>query len=728
MTLDDKTGVVVDKEKFVEQALKSKQLITHETFAQKYFKKRYLALLLGWVVLIWLLMLAPSMQTRGFVTFEPYDILGIEDGATEIQIKRAYRKLAMMWHPDKHPQNKEEAESKFTLIAKAYAALTDPRVKANMQRFGNPDGLRQGQSMTYGLPEFFSSKDYELVILIFYFLLFIVVPPALGYMWWRKSSQFHDTGVMNQTIGWYAGALNEHMAFNYIIEPFAIAAEFRKFNEQSPDKIEELKRLLNGQLREFTKHKYDKIYYIMLTSVVLHAHMQRVAIGDMLKSELNYILSQVHSLAHVLLELSRSNRFFKPAMGAIDLMQNATQAVWSKDSPLLQLPHITAEDAAKLRKKGIETIADFRAYPRAGTIKILGCSEAQYEAMAAHAKVLPVLQVEATVGVPDADDIRVDDIVEVTAQITRREDNFINETDVFGGRRTDAGSKKAKKALSTEEKAQRREELRQKIENWDIVKAPATVSKQGQAPLVLSDRFPHSRRETWYVMLVYVEAKAKREVIVDMRTLRSLDDCDEVKFLMRAPETPGRYAYELHVRSDAYVGCDVVKRITMQVDPVMPAGGARRRETAATSKATVEEVGEDEEEGEEGEFEEEDDFDDEEEEEEVVAAPGKWYYLGASSFLEFVLNMVLLSTMAYFAYNYLHNKGLWQRYFEPVLNRIWARAGPTVMAVHEATSPVTGPVVGVVTMALNRFLGVDVDLPMEVKMDKLNRARSKGLF
>eukprot|EP00079_Xenopus_tropicalis_P030098 XP_012825839.1 PREDICTED: dnaJ homolog subfamily B member 2 isoform X1 [Xenopus tropicalis] len=54
-----------------------------------------------------------------------YDILGVPRNASQDDIKRAYRKLALRWHPDKNPDNKEHAERKFKDIAEAYEVLSD---------------------------------------------------------------------------------------------------------------------------------------------------------------------------------------------------------------------------------------------------------------------------------------------------------------------------------------------------------------------------------------------------------------------------------------------------------------------------------------------------------------------------------------------------------------------------------------------------------------------------
>lgn len=51
-----------------------------------------------------------------------YNILKVNRHATDEDIKKAYRKLAMTWHPDKNPTNKQEAEAKFKQISEAYEA------------------------------------------------------------------------------------------------------------------------------------------------------------------------------------------------------------------------------------------------------------------------------------------------------------------------------------------------------------------------------------------------------------------------------------------------------------------------------------------------------------------------------------------------------------------------------------------------------------------------------
>lgn len=64
-----------------------------------------------------------------------YSILGVEKSASEKELKTAFRKKAMQYHPDKNPDNKE-AEDKFKELNKAYEVLKDPQKRAQYDRFG----------------------------------------------------------------------------------------------------------------------------------------------------------------------------------------------------------------------------------------------------------------------------------------------------------------------------------------------------------------------------------------------------------------------------------------------------------------------------------------------------------------------------------------------------------------------------------------------------------------
>ncbi|MBF0308425.1 MAG: molecular chaperone DnaJ [Magnetococcales bacterium] len=71
-----------------------------------------------------------------------YELLGVPRNADEAQLKQAYRKLAMQYHPDRNPGNKD-AEAKFKEINQAYEVLKDPQKRSVYDQFGHA-GLNQG--------------------------------------------------------------------------------------------------------------------------------------------------------------------------------------------------------------------------------------------------------------------------------------------------------------------------------------------------------------------------------------------------------------------------------------------------------------------------------------------------------------------------------------------------------------------------------------------------------
>ena len=70
-----------------------------------------------------------------------YEVLGVSKNATDEEIKKAYKKQAIKYHPDRNPGNKE-AEEKFKEAAEAYEVLHDPNKRAQYDRFGF-SGLNQ---------------------------------------------------------------------------------------------------------------------------------------------------------------------------------------------------------------------------------------------------------------------------------------------------------------------------------------------------------------------------------------------------------------------------------------------------------------------------------------------------------------------------------------------------------------------------------------------------------
>src|ERR1700693_403236 len=72
-----------------------------------------------------------------------YEVLGVGRTANADEVKSAYRKAALKWHPDRNPHAKQEAEEKFREATEAYSILSDPQKRVSYDRFGYA-GLTRG--------------------------------------------------------------------------------------------------------------------------------------------------------------------------------------------------------------------------------------------------------------------------------------------------------------------------------------------------------------------------------------------------------------------------------------------------------------------------------------------------------------------------------------------------------------------------------------------------------
>jgi len=87
------------------------------------------------------------------LTTDYYDILGVPRDADGSQLKKAYRKLAVQYHPDRNPDD-PAAEEKFKEVSEAYAVLSDPQKRDLFDRFG-VDGLK-GRNQDFNADDIFS--------------------------------------------------------------------------------------------------------------------------------------------------------------------------------------------------------------------------------------------------------------------------------------------------------------------------------------------------------------------------------------------------------------------------------------------------------------------------------------------------------------------------------------------------------------------------------------------
>ena len=130
--------------------------------------------------------------------FDPYEILELDRDANISFIKKQYRRLSLIYHPDKNIGSKAATASEmFQKIAKAYEALTDETSKENYRLYGNPDG-KQAMEISIGLPKFL--LQHPKLVMVVYLLFIVLIMPLSVWSWYKNSTKYGGFGILMDTI------------------------------------------------------------------------------------------------------------------------------------------------------------------------------------------------------------------------------------------------------------------------------------------------------------------------------------------------------------------------------------------------------------------------------------------------------------------------------------------------------------------------------------------------
>lgn len=290
-------------------------------------------------------------------TFNPYEILEIHEGATEKEVKKAFRELSKIYHPDKNKGN-PEAAAHFLLLVKAHDCLTVEEAKANCEKFGNPDGKSNFQ-VAIALPNFLLQKENKLLVLSVFFLVIVVVIPLMFYFWVNDSNKTDENGVLVDSLRNRVLLNNQNLILKNLIEFLARSAEAAPFRSAGRDQQKDLFRLEDKNFKPARADKYFKVF--MKPYYLLVGYIKRDQIGPSIREDLQRLLQRMPTLlegavfyAHhfCIVRYSNLNLLpFEKFKSVIEYSQMFYQGITPNVSSLLQLTGVDEDLASRLAKK-----------------------------------------------------------------------------------------------------------------------------------------------------------------------------------------------------------------------------------------------------------------------------------------------------------------------------------------------------------------------------------------
>jgi translocation protein SEC63 len=314
-----------------------------------------LTILLLWIVVIFLVYYI-KLSSREVQVFEPYSILGLEPGASESDIKKSYRRLSILYHPDKNPD--PEAHTYFVeSISKAYQALTDPTSRENYEKYGHPDG-RQGFQMGIALPKFLLNMDGASggIMLLGIVGLCILFPLMIAVIYLSRSSKYTGNYVMHQTLSTYYYFMKPSLAPSKVMDVFIKAAEYmempvRRSDDEPLQKLFvavrselnlDLKNIRTEQAKFWKQHPS-----LVKMELLIQAHLTResFALSPALVKDYRHMLELAPRLLEELVKIALLPRsphgfgWLRPAIGVVELSQSIIQ-VFFKFSMCFSFSHL----------------------------------------------------------------------------------------------------------------------------------------------------------------------------------------------------------------------------------------------------------------------------------------------------------------------------------------------------------------------------------------------------
>ncbi|CAH1783166.1 unnamed protein product [Owenia fusiformis] len=219
------------------------------------------------------------------------------------------------------------------------------------------------------------------------------------------------------TIELFSMSLNAKTKIRGLIEIISNAAEYEELSiRHNEDSI--LKQLAAKLPNKINNPKFNDPH--VKTNLLIQAHLSRMQLSAELQSDTEQILNKAVRLIQACVDVLSSNGWLSPALAAMELAQMVTQAMWSRDSYLKQLPHFSADLVKACQEKSVDTIFDVMEMEDADRNELLKMTEAQMADVARFCNRYP--NIELTYEVQDKASISSGSPVNIVVTLEREDD------------------------------------------------------------------------------------------------------------------------------------------------------------------------------------------------------------------------------------------------------------------------------------------------------------------
>ena len=195
--------------------------------------KRIITVVTGYAIMAYMIYLIIVTARVTPKIWDPYDILGVSRSANEKAISRHYKRMSLIYHPDKirpDPAKNETLDmlnERFVELTKAYKALTDEEIRNNYLQYGHPDG-KQSFSIGIALPKLIVTEGYgKYVLLVYGGLLGVLLPYVVG-RWWYGSQRYTKERVLVASAGNLFREYKEDITDGGIVNALSSGDEFKE--------------------------------------------------------------------------------------------------------------------------------------------------------------------------------------------------------------------------------------------------------------------------------------------------------------------------------------------------------------------------------------------------------------------------------------------------------------------------------------------------------------------